>query len=64
MASPQPSGNGETRTLADMEDTQGGLPLRPVRSAANSARFSGDLRNFKPTDKSADGDTNPEGMFP
>lgn len=65
MSSPQPSGNGEVRTLMDAEDTQGGLPLRPVRAAANNAKAiaAGDIRDDKPGDNSADGTTNPMGRY-
>jgi len=62
MANPSPSGNGETRGIQDWQDVPATNASRPARSAANGARWP--AKDFKPDDRQATGDTNPEGRWP
>lgn len=57
MANPQPSGNGETRTLADAQRAGTPLPSRPARAAANNA--ANPSRSTKPDASHADGSLRP-----
>lgn len=57
MANPQPSGNGETRGLGDVQRAGTPLPSRPQRAQANDARNP--AHSTKPDTSHADGSLDP-----